>query len=586
MKCRISWTALLVATLVLDFIDVFANFFLAGIWAYKGYEGYSSVIMSLFFLSTVFGVITNCAYQLYLDQSIFTVLTDPFQLIWGSLVNLYRLCRCRKNRELRDLRSEIYEINHTYVSQEVLLQVENSLTHVTHVIFRVIPLTLLNIHAFTQEDGKSENNIQGVQILMITLSAVLVVLCVLLTIRMVVHLSLRHLVFKLSVNLSKLTEYVVLAEDFACKNIRKRQLKPYKKAQKVLYKLSELRHNTLGPFMDLSWLLFYCSDTFCRGVSISVWSDSQNPQWALFLMYVVVCFEITFLTLFYTTSLEHGRSDKFLDQWIEFVHKPTPLNQLFLVLKVMVLVFFFPIICMCFSCYKFILDFGNKHNPQLQRVQHVCAGCCCIVIPFMFGFSCAIYFFIMLTFFMLNQVPIICFSMSLTYSACFFNERYDYNPKSSYRYFTVTVWWVGAFICFRYMQNVFCLYLANVTDADLIYAFMAVSSIQILAVMSIVYLGFLRSDHLFKRLAFYLAPDSLEGSLRDELTRSAKSEVEMSNVDDSFFKNPTRLHNFDEEDSLPSTDFHEELQVSSTGVEHASSMDINEIPDVPRGALE
>ena len=59
-------------------------------------------------------------------------------------------------------------------------------------------------------------------------------------------------------------------------------------------------------------------------------------------------------------------------------------------------------------------------------------------------------------------------------------------------------------ICFRYMQNVFCLYFANIEDTELTYAFMAVSSIQIIAVMSIVYFGFVRSDHLFKRKNFLL----------------------------------------------------------------------------------
>ena len=77
--------------------------------------------------------------------------------------------------------------------------------------------------------------------------------------------------------------------------------------------------------------------------------------------------------------------------------------------------------------------------------------------------------------------------------------------------------------------------------------------------------------------------------MRDELTRTAiQSEREMSkNVDYSFFKTPTKRKSFfDEEDSLPSVEFHEEMEVPNTRVVHASSMDINEIPDVPRGALE
>eukprot|EP00492_Amphilonche_elongata_P003049 TRINITY_DN3362_c0_g1_i1.p1 TRINITY_DN3362_c0_g1~~TRINITY_DN3362_c0_g1_i1.p1 ORF type:complete len:188 (+),score=13.73 TRINITY_DN3362_c0_g1_i1:154-717(+) len=169
-------------------------------------------------------------------------------------------------------------------------------------------------------------------------------------------------------------------------------------------------------------------------------------------------------------------------------------------------------------------------------------------------------------FFMLNQVPIICFSISMCYSSFFFNERYDYNAKLSYRYFTVTVWWCGAFICFRYMQNVFCLYFSHVTDLRVILSFITVSGVQILAMAAILYYGFIRSDHLFKRLAFYLSPSSLDQSIRASIhARMEQTQFSLEeDLDEDFFR------------------FETQLDVHLKDAHHDSiSIELDELPQIP-----
>lgn len=504
MKFRISWTSLLVAAAVLDFLDCFFNLFVAGS-TYLQYD--HKIEAGLIFLSNIngffFGLIVHNIFSIVVcNRPIATTFFDFHSHLFGLFDNLYKLVFKPSERE------EMYEVCHTMLTEQMLIQLESTVTHIAHFLFRSLPVAC--IHHFKYVDRDSTGHDANLLYLGTITNLAFGAIVVLLFTRCIIHCAVRHLLFNVRFEISSLTNYSINETKIASRLIREPDLEEHEKAKKALRKLQRVTRICLSPFIDLVWVVLFVSDYESRIVSLALFS-SHHKTYAGGI-FVIVCLELTAGLLHLSYGFASETRDKYTDMFLNYFSGSTSF-LLMNIVRILFLIIFSPIILPIFGIYKFYNDFGNKHgiSNRIQQMQY------CVVIFFPITFPlylmvCIISLsFAFLVVVCTNMVPIICYAFSFHATSAYLNSKYAWKKESSYGFFQQSLLWVIGVLILRAFQNlIFILISVDVTvDETALYAFIYTSALQLLAVAMLLYWGFHSMDHVFKRFVDVLQ-DSTE----------------------------------------------------------------------------